>query len=188
MQRTKAGIYRFVQADRLLATPAVVALIQALEPMIDAQARSKLAEASRWLVTGLITNFQYDDRVLDDAQIWASRDPAVREIHNKGFWLMYDDLRQNRFKDKDRLSPQTRGAAARCVLFLKSDASYGWPVLSHPASLGLTVLNLVTLGFASLVYSARARRGRDIAYWPFTSQEQYNKALQSPVYLSGRER
>ena len=84
--------------------------------MIDVQARSKLAEASRWLVTGLITNYQYDDRVLDDAQLWASRDPAVREIYNKGFWLMYSDFPEYRLKARYRLPAQTRNSAARCIL------------------------------------------------------------------------
>ena len=153
--------------------------------MIDVQARSKLAEASRWLVSGLITNYQYDDRVLYDAELWASRDPAVREIYNKGFWLMYSDFPQYRLKGRHRLPQQARSSAARCILFLKSGLPYGWPVLSRSASVGLTVLNLVTLGFAGRAYSARARQGRDVAYWPFTSHAQYSKALESPMYLSG---
>jgi len=153
--------------------------------MIDVQARSKLAEASRWLVTGLITNYQYDDRVLDDAQLWASRDPAVREIYNKGFWLMYSDFPEYRLKARYRLPAQTRNSAARCILFLKSGLPYGWPVLSRSASVGLTILNLFTLGFAGRAYSARAKRGRDVACWPFTSRAQYNEALASPMYLSG---
>lgn len=153
--------------------------------MIDVQARSKLAEASRWLVSGLITNYRYDDRVLDDSGLLASRDLAVREIYNKGFWLMYSDFPEYRLKARHRLPPQTRKSAARCILFLKSGLPYGWPVLSRSASFGLVVLNLVTFGFAGRVYSARAKRGRDIAYWPFTSRAQYNEALESPMYLSG---
>lgn len=154
--------------------------------MIDVQARSKLAEASRLLVSGLITNYEYDDRVYYDDGVLASRDPAVREIYNKGFWLTYDDLHQHRLTGRYRLSPQGRTAAARCILFLKSGLPYGWPVLSRSASFALAIFNLVTLGVAGLVYSRWARRGRDIAYWPFTSKAQYNEALQSPMYLSGR--
>jgi hypothetical protein len=153
--------------------------------MTDVQARSKLAEASRLLVSGLITNYEYDDRVLDDAQLWASHDPAVREIYNKGFWLMYSDFPERRLKARHRLPPQTRKSAARCILFLKSGLPYGWPVLSRSASVGLAVLNLITLGLAGWAYSARAKRGRDVAYWPFTSHAQYNEALKSPMYLSG---
>jgi len=149
------------------------------------QARSKLAEASRWLVGGFITNYQYDDRVLDDPGLWASRDPAVRELYNKSFWLMYSDFPEYRLRGRYRLPSQTRDSAARCILFLKSGLPYGWPVLPRSASVGLTVLNLVTLGLAGRAYSARARQGRDVAYWPFTSRAQYNEALDSPVYLSG---
>lgn len=147
--------------------------------MIDAQARSKLAEASRSLVTGLITNHQFDDRIP------RSSDPTIREIYNKAFWLMYSDLRQYRLTGRDRLSPQVREVAARCILFLKSGLPYGWPALSRPAAVLLTIGNLLTLGIAGRIYSHRATRGRDISYWPFLSSEQYSAALRSPPYLSG---
>ncbi|WP_426701181.1 hypothetical protein ACPPVV_17710 [Rhodanobacter sp. Col0626] len=147
--------------------------------MIDLQARSKLAEASRSLVAGLITNHQFDDRIP------RSSDPAIREIYNKAFWLMYCDLRKYRLKGRDRLSPQAREVAARCILFLKSNLPYGWPVLTKSAAVLLTIANLFTLGIAGRIYSYRATRGREIAYWPFLSSEQYSAALRSPAYLSG---
>ena len=147
--------------------------------MIDAHARSKLAELSRSLVTGLITNYQFDDRIP------TSSDPAIHEIYNKAFWLMYCDLRQYRLKGRDRLSPQVREVAARCILFLKSGLPYSWPVLSRPAAVLLTIANLLTLGIAGRIYSHRATHGRDISYWPFLSSEQYSAALRSPTYLSG---
>src|SRR5690242_17857237 len=101
--------------------------------MIDLPARSKLAEASRWLVSGLITNYQYDDRVVYGNRLLASNDPAVREIYNKGFWLLYDDMRQYRLKGRYELPPQNRKAASCCILFLKSGLPYSWPVLSRPS-------------------------------------------------------
>ena len=153
--------------------------------MIDFQARSRLAEVSRWLVSGLITNYEYDDRVVSDDRLVASKDPAVREIYSKGFWLLYDDLRQYRFKERYKIPPQTRKVAARCIFFLKSGLPYNWPVLSRSAAFLLTVANLVTLGAAGFAYARWARRGRDISYWPFASAAQYNDGLQSPIYLSG---
>ena len=147
--------------------------------MIDVQARSKFAEASRSLVAGLITNYQFDDRIP------RSSDPAIREIYNKAFWLMYCDLRQYRLKGRDRPSPQVREVAARCILFLKSRFPYGWPVLSRPAAVLLVIANLLTLGIAGRIYSHRATRGRDISCWPFLSSEQYSAALRAPAYLSG---
>lgn len=147
--------------------------------MIDIQARSKLAEASCSLVAGLITNHQFDDRIP------ISSDPAIREIYNKAFWLMYCDLRQYRLTGRDRLSPQVREVAVRCILFLKSGLPYGWPVLSRSAAMLLTIANFLTLSIAGRVYSHRATRGRDISYWPFLSSEQYSTALRSSAYLSG---
>ena len=133
------------------------------------------------MVSGLSTNYQYDDRVLEDSELWASRDPAVWEIYNKGFWLMYSDVPEYRLKARHRLPPKTRDSAARCIFFLKSGLPYGWPVLSRSASIGLAVLNLVTCGFAGKAYSVRARRGRDFGYWSFTSRAQYDEALGSPM-------
>jgi hypothetical protein len=147
--------------------------------MIDPQARSTLAEATRALVAGRITNYQFDDRIPK------SPDAAVREIYNKGLWLLYCDLRQYRLAGTDRLKAQERSMAARCVLFLKSNLSYDWPVLSGPSSVLLAVLNLLTFGIAGRAYSNRACAGRDIAYWPFVSAAQYSDALQSPPYLNG---
>lgn len=160
-------------------------LTPALKLMIDLQARSRLAEASRWLVSGRITNYQYDDCVLYDGGLLASSDPAIREIYSKGFWPTYDDLHQHRLAGRFRLSPQSRAAAARCVLFLKSDIPYDWPVLSRSTCFIFTVINLVTFGVAGLACRRWAERDRDIAYWPFTSRAQFKEALQAPLYLSG---
>jgi hypothetical protein len=153
--------------------------MQAIKPMVDRQARSKLAEASRALVAGLIDNHQFDDRIP------TSIDPAVHEIYNKAFWLMYCDLRKYRLKGRDRLSPQAHEVAARCIVFLKSDLPYSWPILTRPAALLLAIANVFTLGIAGRIYSYRATKGREISCWPFLSNEQYAAALRSPTYLSG---
>jgi hypothetical protein len=131
------------------------------------------------LVAGLITNHEFDERIP------RSSDPAIREIYNKAFWLMYCDLRQYHLKGRDRLSSQAREVAARCILFLKSGLPYGWPVLTRPAAALLTIANFLTLGVAGRLYSYRVTRTRDISCWPFASREQYSATLGSPPYLSG---
>ena len=146
---------------------------------VDLQARATLAESTRWLVGGRITNFQFDDSVP------RSKDPTIREIYNQFLWLLYCDLRENRLTGKDKLPPAQRDVAARCVLFLKSGLPYSWPVLSRAQSALLTVGNLLTIGGAGRTYFHRLSSSGDMAYWPFISQAQYAAAVGAPVYLSG---
>ena len=145
---------------------------------IDMQARTKLAEATRWLVGGRITNYQFDDRIPN------SHDPAVREIYNQYLWLLYCDLREYRLSGPDAMQSQERDRALRCVVFLKSGLPYSWPVLSRARSAGLTLLNLFTLGMAGRLYFRRVSAAGDITLWPFLSASQYAEALASPSYLS----
>jgi len=145
---------------------------------VDPCARAALAESTRWLVGGRITNFRFEESVPQ------SDDPAIREIHHQ-FWLLYSDFREHRLVDGDRLSQAQRDMAACCVLFLKSGLPYPWPVLSRAAAALLTAANLLTFGLAGRICSRRLAASGDMAYWPFISQAQYADALQAPVYLSG---
>ncbi len=147
--------------------------------MIDSVARTKLAQSARWLLAGRITNYQFDDGIPD------SHDPVVSEMYNKAFWLLYCDLHEYRMIGNKRIEPKQREIAVRCIMFLKSDLPYLWPILSRTQSAALVVLNLLTLGLAGRMYSNRAARHGDINLWPFYSSEQYSHALRNPKYLTG---
>ena len=116
---------------------------------VDQQARTTLAESTRWLVGARVTNFQFDDSVPK------SGDPAIREIYNQFLWLLYCDLREHRLTGADSLSQAQRDAATRCILFLKSGLPYRWPVLSRGWSALLTLGNLLTFGLAGRMYFRR---------------------------------
>ena len=146
---------------------------------IDQRARKILAESTRWLIGGRITNYQFDDSVPK------SNDPAIREIYNQFLWLLYCDLQEHRLIGPDSLSQAQKDAATRCVLFLKSDLPYPWPVLSRGQSALLSLGNLLTLGLAGRIYFRRLSSAGDMAYWPFVSKSQYSATLCAPVYLSG---
>jgi len=92
--------------------------------MIDSEARKDLSQRIRQLVTGRITNDAFDDLVY--APYMAHSDAAVREIATFGSSL-YGDLYRYRLKGEHAVDSQTRAAAARCVLFLRSDLEYCWP-------------------------------------------------------------
>ena len=145
---------------------------------VDRQARSELAESTRWLVGGRITNFHFDDAVPK------SDDPAIREIYNQFLWLLYCDLKEHRLRGPDKLSDAQREVATRCIMFLKSGLAYPWPALSRVKSALLTLGNLLTFGIAGRIYFRSVAATGDMAYWPFISSSQYASALEAPVYLA----
>ncbi|MFV0679192.1 hypothetical protein [Ottowia sp.] len=146
---------------------------------VDLQARAKLAESTRWLVGGRVTNYDFDD------SIPTSVDPAIHEIYRHFLWLLYSDFPEYPLMGKNRLLQANRDMAARCVVFLKSGMAYPWPVLSRVQSMLLTVGNLLTLGMAGRVYARGIAAHGDMNHWPFLSQSQYQMALAAPVYLTG---
>jgi hypothetical protein len=146
---------------------------------MDTTARSNLAEAVRALVAGRITNDEFEDRVPRSA------DPAVDAVFLTGIWPLYSDLYRHRLVGSHKLSPDARRLAARCVLFLKSRQPYAWPLLGGLATIGVALLNLLTIGiFGAYVRQQFASHG-DIEVWPFHSRSEYVRACLSPPYLHG---
>ena len=95
---------------------------------IDRELRRKLSQELRRLVTGRMTNNEFDE-------VWyhclESTDEAVREIAGFGFGLYSSDvLLPYRLKGVHRVDDATRRTVARCVLFLRSNLPYEWPSFS----------------------------------------------------------
>ncbi|MGY0653061.1 hypothetical protein ACW7GZ_14620 [Luteimonas sp. A537] len=147
--------------------------------MVDISARSKLSEAARALVAGRITNDQFEARVPESA------DPAVREIFNKGFWPLYNDLKAYKLTGSDRMDADNRAFASRCILFLKTSRPYAWPFHSGLDALRLDLINLLTLGFSGRRFRRRLQTIGDVDAWPFLTHADYLAALRSPPYLTG---
>jgi hypothetical protein len=80
---------------------------------IDTKARRKLAEALRHLVSGVITNDEFEDRLA------RSQDEAVVAVYEQA-WTLYDDLHEHRLTDKWRISDDAKQVIARWILFLYS--------------------------------------------------------------------
>lgn len=113
--------------------------------MIDRAARDQLALDLRRLASGRITNDAFDE-----ARPETTPDRAVREIGEWGYRL-YDDFRTYRLTGKYRLPSKTRRAAARAVLFLRSDRPYEWPDLPvefSPRNLAVAATGVLLLGMA----------------------------------------
>jgi hypothetical protein len=148
--------------------------------MIDREARRQVAELLRHLVSGQITNDEFEDRLPQ-----GSADRGVSEISSEA-WYLYSDLWEHRLVGEQRLSPEARTSVARTVLFLQSDREYEWPEWPFGSRFLSALLRLFTLGVFGRGAKARYEKAGDIGVWPFLRREDYEAALQAPPYLSGR--
>ena len=151
--------------------------------MIDRCARNKLAELLRHLVSGQLTNYQFDDAV-DAAGIVKSDDAAIGAIRRQA-WQLYSDLREHRLTGRDAVSESGRRIVARSILFLHSDLDYEWP--RHPLE-GLTRLlsHLLSLGVIPRRVDKKWEAAGDVDVWPFIRRKDYEEALDNPKLLRGR--
>jgi hypothetical protein len=149
--------------------------------MIDRDARNRLAEGIRHLVSGTLTNVEFERRAVS-----SSADPAVHAVFLGGPWFLYHDLMSYRLKGKDSLSPAIRREAARWVLFLKTDLPYEWPVerRSLAGSLAWMVGNLFSAGFFARRAQRRFAQRGDTTVWPFIRRADYESSLTRPPYLA----
>ena len=147
--------------------------------MIDREARDKLAESIRALVSGQITNYEFEARVPD----W-SKDPAIKAVFNGGPWMLYDDFRTYRLRGAYKLVPELKTEVARWVIFLKTDLEYEWPVQNFLQRLLHFLGNVCTVGLVGLLYRRRLEKHGDVNVWPFVKESDYKVALEQPPYLS----
>ena len=143
--------------------------------MVDVHARRRLAEAARALVSGRITNDEFEARIPD------SPDSAIREVFHGGFWYLYGDLHKHRLVGRHRVNDQAREFAARCIMFLKTDVEYSWSRKSGFGALVTQVLGLLSLGLVPMLL----RENESRKFWSFTSEAELKLAVRQPVYLRG---
>lgn len=146
--------------------------------MIDRISRDRLAEQIRHLVAGVITNYEYEDRI-----VTGSRDPAVGEIYWV-IWQLYDDLHEHRLTGT--ISKEDRRVIARLILFLKSDLEYEYPHSSPLFGLLLVLGSILMhgiLGFLTLLFTQLLRQNDAPSFWPFMRLSDYETALTRPPYL-----
>lgn len=94
--------------------------------MIDHEQRKTLSQATRRLVTGRMSNDDFDDLYFDEFE--SSEDTAVKEIAGFCYGLYSSDtLLPYRLKGRHQVSSEVRQMTCRSVLFLRSDLEYEWP-------------------------------------------------------------
>ncbi len=144
--------------------------------MIDRDARNRLAELIRGLVSGLITNDQFEEAIP------RSGDAAIGEVYIKGAWFLFDDFREHKLSGKYSLSKDDKSVTARWVLFLKTDIEYEWPSPSFKERF----LHFVSLGMLGKSTRKLWTVTGNVAYWPFLNEAQLVEARQGTGYLGNK--
>lgn len=117
-------------------------------PDVDSDARRLLSQDIRRLVTGRMTNDEFDDAYYSRYE--KSSDRAVREIAGFCYGLYSSDLPiPIRLRGRYAVSKETRSQAARAVLFLRAGLSYDWPNAPDAPLLRLLYGLAVPLGFTA---------------------------------------
>ena len=94
--------------------------------VVDENGRTDLADCLNRLVSGEMTNDEFDDAYY--GRWHDSTDAGVAEIAGFGYGLYSSDLLlPYRLKGVYRLSDERREVAERALLFLESRLEYGWP-------------------------------------------------------------
>ncbi|MGV8122292.1 MAG: hypothetical protein AB2L14_21230 [Candidatus Xenobiia bacterium LiM19] len=181
--------------------------------MVDQHTRDKMAENIRHLVSGTITNREYEYRSP------CGEDPILEEVDGLA-WFMYDDLHEHRLTGSRSLTKEGRREVARWILFLKTDLEYEgprvsrlrfYPIFWYYLSIGLFIylsghivfhqwlaLLALYLGVSYgigryFVYkhnkqmeAAPLMKNSDPSIWPFIRRSDYEAALSRPPYLRGK--
>lgn len=95
--------------------------------MIEPSLRKQLSQDLRRLITGRMTNDEFDEVYYDNYE--TSADSAVSQIAGFGYCQYSSGLLfPIRLRGRHAVDKETRCTAARAVLFLRSGLKYEWPV------------------------------------------------------------
>lgn len=145
--------------------------------MLDAELRKSLSQEVRRLVTGRMTNDDFDD-VYYRSYISAG-DRAISEIALSCYCLYNSDLMfPYRLRGSYAVDEGTRVAVARSVLFLRSGLEYEWP--SFPDSPTLRVL----AGFA-MMYGLPAGIAFSLIGIPFFAMSEFHDGTTGTLAVLG---
>jgi len=151
----------------------------------DLKARRELAALIRHLVSGVITNDEFEDRL--PRPLRDSEDAAVVALYEHA-WCLYNDTFEHHLIGQWKVSKENRRVIARWILFLHSDLHYEWPAVRITGSVGLwnALRHLFTLGYSTRQAQARFEAAGDYDVWPFFRRADFENAASSPTLLRGK--
>jgi hypothetical protein len=151
---------------------------------IDRPARDQLSRNIRLLVSGKISNDQFEDGIPETG------DAAIMAFAGMT-WLLYNDMYEHRLIGRYAIEPGTRREVLRWVLFLDSDCQYRWPKMYLPGLQPLRRIRPTLLRWLSWPnaispeHASQFLTAGDRLAWPFISRTEYKSALKNPRRLAG---
>jgi len=142
--------------------------------MVDRKKRDLLIKKFRELLSGSITNLEYDD--FED-KFASDDDPATWLIWEQT-WRLYDDFKEH----KVELTQEGRQYFARCILFLYSDLEYEWPYPTFKHKLK-RIATVLTLGLIPCFKESKYSRMGCFVVWPFFRKDDFERAKRNNKFL-----
>jgi hypothetical protein len=86
-------------------------------------------------------------------------------------WGQFSDLRAHKLTGRHAPTPERRAFLERCVLFLKTDLEFEWPLPKPSLTRGL--LEMVGLGRRFRAADEECKSKGDFEVWPFFRKSDY---------------
>jgi len=155
--------------------------------MIDRTARDRLSRNLKRLISGKISNDQFENSTPD-----AGGDPGIIALADMA-WLLYSEMKEHRLVGRYSIEPSTRREVLRWIMFLDSDIEYRWrrislPGLSPARRVRPLPTRLFSFNTVSRERAAEFLAAGDHDAWPFISRSEYKLALKHPRWLAGAPR
>jgi hypothetical protein len=144
--------------------------------MINRKARDSAVELIRKLISGHITNDEFEDGYSSIS----NDDSVIDEIYHYGTWYLYDDLKEHKLVGKYKLTDKTKSELAVWILFLKTDLEYEWP--HGLKKMCLDFIDLCTIGFSRRIRRIYRLSGDD-SVWPFYRKTDFERAKANEIYF-----
>lgn len=142
--------------------------------LVDQEARNRAAQALRGLLTGALTNDEFEDAYPD---VTETADRAIAAIHSMT-WNAFSDTRVHRLVGSDKPDAATANRLERCVRFLQTNEEYRWSCSDfsrggHVSSL----VNAISFGLLRWLLDREMslagkdmRAAADSTEWPFAEK------------------
>lgn len=175
--------------------------------MVDTERRKKLAFHLRQLSVGLITNDDFEERVMEGVTNGWLPEQYYRAKETKSddlllmpmlelCWCLYSDTKEHKLAGGRKLTEEQLKDIARYILFLHSDFEYEWPyidVTNRLIKFSFKDLMLTVLTFGQNIRDERKKREQqikevegkgDMAVWPFFRRQDYDAQLKKHPFLA----
>jgi hypothetical protein len=175
--------------------------------MVDRERRKKLALHLRHLSVGLISNDDFEKKVMNDVthgwlpeQYYRAKeakfdDPIIKPMLEL-CWCLYSDTKRHKLIGGHKLTDEQLKSIARYILFLHSNLEYEWSYIdaTNPLiklSLKDLLLTIVTLG-QNIRNELNKRKQQvkeiermgDIDVYPFFRKQDYEAQLKTHPFLN----